>query len=796
MAYAGEKKRLRFDEYDYERHSPYYPHMAPPGGPAPLTHPNLPPLSGLPSLSTPFDSPYPLAGNDFSSSRFASSGAPDTLQGSFGVQRAWPAAADEARDRALGLGPGPGAGGASMGPGLRGASDPPDAQYVMSFEAAGPSPALLLRGVHGCSERDVHAALVRFGPVFRVFMLSDWAALVEFSDIPSAQQLVRMSANQQVLVCGRPVVATYANLAQWNAMERERDAPLPFPPGSEGFPPGMGVGRGPGRAPGMGFHSGADREESEEERVQRAPNRVLLFRIAQCIYPITPEIMHTICSPYGKVLRVVLFKKLGVQQGLVEFEDLEGACRVKEALQGADIYSGCCTLQIEFSRSAGLRVERNLPDQCDFERELRFSADTRARPDKGPLLGPSPPHRMPPPAGHRFRPPSPGGAGFPRGGPPRLFPDERFTSDREPLPYPPHSFPPGAGDGRARMAGIRGQPGPGAHGGGDYVAGPGAENGAAPGRSPVLMVYGLHAPEGQTINCDHVFNLFCLYGDIVRIKMLQKTKGAAMVQMANGTAALCALEHLQHASLFGTKLSMHHSQAPAIYDPPGPPAQLDDGTPSIKDYNESRLNRFSTPEFASKNKLVAPTRTLHFFNCPPSFDERLIGEIFRQWGAPMPAKVVCFPQRGGGGGPGGAGRAHGPTKCSSGLAEWENEGLALEALCLVNHVSVNCARDSNRPFCVKLAFSTSPIHEERLPPGARNNPYARGEPGHGGEDARSVPNGTSEYRSSNANGVTLGSSGPIGGLGVGGQAGAQGDRPSRNQSLSAPEEGEVPGAHW
>ena len=273
MAYAGEKKRLRFDEYDYERHSPYYPHMAPPGGPAPLTHPNLPPLSGLPSLSTPFDSPYPLAGNDFSSSRFASSGAPDTLQGSFGVQRAWPAAADEARDRALGLGPGPGAGGASMGPGLRGASDPPDAQYVMSFEAAGPSPALLLRGVHGCSERDVHAALVRFGPVFRVFMLSDWAALVEFSDIPSAQQLVRMSANQQVLVCGRPVVATYANLAQWNAMERERDAPLPFPLGSEGFPPGMGVGRGPGRAPGMGFHSGADREESEEERVQRAPNR-------------------------------------------------------------------------------------------------------------------------------------------------------------------------------------------------------------------------------------------------------------------------------------------------------------------------------------------------------------------------------------------------------------------------------------------------------------------------------------------------------------------------------------------
>ena len=35
---------------------------------------------------------------------------------------------------------------------------------------------------------------------------------------------------------------------------------------------------------------------------------------------------------------------------MVEFENVESAKRAKQSLNGADVYSGCCTLKIEFAK--------------------------------------------------------------------------------------------------------------------------------------------------------------------------------------------------------------------------------------------------------------------------------------------------------------------------------------------------------------------------------------------------------------------------------------------------------------
>ena len=35
---------------------------------------------------------------------------------------------------------------------------------------------------------------------------------------------------------------------------------------------------------------------------------------------------------------------------MVEFDSIDSARRAKQALQGADIYSGCCTLKIEYAK--------------------------------------------------------------------------------------------------------------------------------------------------------------------------------------------------------------------------------------------------------------------------------------------------------------------------------------------------------------------------------------------------------------------------------------------------------------
>ncbi|KAF2897417.1 hypothetical protein ILUMI_08743 [Ignelater luminosus] len=48
------------------------------------------------------------------------------------------------------------------------------------------------------------------------------------------------------------------------------------------------------------------------------PNHVLLFTIINPMYPITVEVLHTICQPSGNVLRIVIFKKNGVQ-AMVEY---------------------------------------------------------------------------------------------------------------------------------------------------------------------------------------------------------------------------------------------------------------------------------------------------------------------------------------------------------------------------------------------------------------------------------------------------------------------------------------------
>uniref|UniRef100_A0A1A9WV24 RRM domain-containing protein n=1 Tax=Glossina brevipalpis TaxID=37001 RepID=A0A1A9WV24_9MUSC len=73
------------------------------------------------------------------------------------------------------------------------------------------------------------------------------------------------------------------------------------------------------------------------------------------------DVLHKICNPHGQVLRIVIFKKNGVQ-AMVEFDSLDAATRARENLNGADIYSGCCTLKIDFAKPEKLNVYKNEPD--------------------------------------------------------------------------------------------------------------------------------------------------------------------------------------------------------------------------------------------------------------------------------------------------------------------------------------------------------------------------------------------------------------------------------------------------
>lgn len=116
-------------------------------------------------------------------------------------------------------------------------------------------------------------------------------------------------------------------------------------------------------------------------RNEERENHVLLVTVINPAYPITcvstgvgpwsrvmgvivrQEVIHQICNPHGKVYRVVIFKKNGIQ-AMVEFDCIESAKRAKVNLHGCDIYSGCCTLRIEYAKVWFLCRTVLLSDTC------------------------------------------------------------------------------------------------------------------------------------------------------------------------------------------------------------------------------------------------------------------------------------------------------------------------------------------------------------------------------------------------------------------------------------------------
>ena len=75
--------------------------------------------------------------------------------------------------------------------------------------------------------------------------------------------------------------------------------------------------------------------------------------------------MHRVMAPFGKVVRIVIFSKNGVQV-LVEFENEEQATRAKESLSGSNIFPNCCTLRIDYSRAPRLNVFANNDKTYDY----------------------------------------------------------------------------------------------------------------------------------------------------------------------------------------------------------------------------------------------------------------------------------------------------------------------------------------------------------------------------------------------------------------------------------------------
>ena len=459
---------------------------------------------------------------------------------------------------------------------------------------------------------------------------------------------------------------------------------------------GSGVGSGSGGGvtiPAVMSPQYIEQQLNKKPSEPEKPNHILLFTVFNPNYPITCEVLHTICSPMGKVLRIVIFRKNGVQ-AMVEFESLEAAKTAKESLYGCDIYSGCCTLKVEYAKPAKLNVYKNDSDSFDYTNPNPGKTANQDQNIHAQVTGPQRPVLLKEPLVARQQVNGNGLSHAYENGLAQIAPTRGSAG---PVEVIAGSGAAGMGRSSAAQAGnnyFRSNSGVGTpilatpislmtSGGQTVATSPTYHN-----QGSVCMVYGLNPDK---MNGNRLFNLFCLYGNVTRVKFLKTKEGCAMVQLGDSAAVERAIANLNNTIFFGTKMQLGFSKQAFLADVQSP-YQLVDGTPSFQDFMGNKNNRFMNPEMASKNRIQPPSKILHFFNTPPGLDEKDVEKLFTDNGAPRPKCVKMFPSK--------------TDRSSSGLIEFASQGDALEGLVCCNHLPVNNP-SGKFPYIMKLCFSSS-----------------------------------------------------------------------------------------
>ena len=154
---------------------------------------------------------------------------------------------------------------------------------------------------------------------------------------------------------------------------------------------------------------------------------------------------------------------------------------------------------------------------------------------------------------------------------------------------------------------------------------------------PVLLVSKI---DEIFLNCDDLFVLFGVYGDVQRIKIMFNKKDTALVQMSKPQQALVAMKNLDKTMLWGQQIRVISSEHTTVQLPKD--GQPDDGL--TKDYGNSNLHRFKKAGSKDYSNIYPPSMILHLSNIPATIDERVLREVFGNIGLHV-QKFKFFQER-------------------------------------------------------------------------------------------------------------------------------------------------------
>ncbi|KAI3383664.1 hypothetical protein SNEBB_009252 [Seison nebaliae] len=399
----------------------------------------------------------------------------------------------------------------------------------------------------------------KFGEVVNLLYLKGKnQAFLEMNSLDNAQRLVKHYTTTQGLIRSRPVFVQFSNHQKLKTNSSTTDR----------------IGRN---------------DDGEIEAV--LPSPVLRAIIHHLLYPVTLEVFQTIFSKYGPVLRIITFNRNDRFQALIEMKDAKCAADAKKALHGQNIYTACCTLQLEYSKLQSLTVKYNNDKSCDFtnmEANHKTAQDvwTNSYPSQNPMQTNTQLSAL------------------------------QLVAALHPLQYvnPPNQ---GASSSNSNalspmhLINLNSQLAP-------HI------NTILLSTGKVLLVTNLN---DDLVTLDGLFTLFGVYGDVYRVKILYQNKTQALVEFSTTQGMVTAKSNLDDVRLWGKNIKIFHSKYTVVQMPKD---NQDAGL--TKDYTSSNLHRFKKPRSKNFNNIFPPSQYLHLSNIPPKVNEGQIIEAFGRYG--------------------------------------------------------------------------------------------------------------------------------------------------------------------
>jgi len=429
--------------------------------------------------------------------------------------------------------------------------DPKDSMKKVKSDGCCPSKVIHIRGLPvNVNEQDVKDLGLPFGKVTNVLLMRTKSqAFLELQDVESAKTMINYYSYCPPNIRSQHVYLQFSQHQELHTNNNQQS------------------------------HTNGD------DKDDRPNTSVLKVIVTNIVYPVTIEVLQQVFQRCGEIQKIVTFVRNDQFHALIQYSNAKEAATAKSLFDHQNIYNGCNTLQVEFSKMTELTVKYNNDKMRDFTKPDRQNFDQIQQIQA--MQATMNPGMLP-----------------------------------CPQTFPPHMFPQGFGmnGGFANMMANISPNGTNCNFQAQMAAG-----GMQSRHGSVLLVSNL--VEGE-IKCEDLFILFGHYGDVQRVKILYNKKDTALIQFADASQASTALQNLNNVTLYGQEMRVSRSK----HDTVNMPKSEDEGKELTKDYANSPLHRFKKPGSKNFQNIFPPIRTLHLSNIPESTTEEAIQEMFTEHG--------------------------------------------------------------------------------------------------------------------------------------------------------------------